>query len=111
MEFSVRQVKAVDLTCSEAEVSDQKMVAEPTEAGRCYRHPPWRREMVTRNQLLYEVSVLVENSDCSRASRRIDLVRAPSRRVGDENITTDISNVEWSEPGGQFGIREGARCK
>src|SRR5215471_5691702 len=108
MELSVREIKAVDLACGKAEVSDQKMVAEPTKAGWCDRHSPWRCEVVTRNQLFDEVSVLVENSDRSCTPLCADLVHAPRRRVGDENITADISDVERRETWGQFGVHEGA---
>src|SRR5262249_15996131 len=99
----------VDLACSEAEVSDQKMVAEPTKAGWCDRHPPWCREVVTCNQLLDEISVLVENSDRSCTPLCADLVHPPRRRVGDENITAEISNFEGRESWGQFRVHEGVR--
>src|SRR5262249_28244744 len=109
MKLSIREIKAVYLTCSEAEVSDQKMVAEPTKAGGGDRHPPGRREMVTRDPRFDEVSFLVKNGDRACTPLRAHLVRATGRRVGHKNIAADISNVERRETWGQFGVSEGTR--
>src|SRR5262249_14777992 len=110
-EISIRKGEGIDLAGGEAEVTDQQVIAESTKAGWRQRHSPRRCEMVARHQLFDEVSVLGEDRDRSGTPWRIDLVRAPRRRVSDNDVSTDVSDVERSQAGRQFGIHEGARPK
>src|SRR5215470_7541490 len=97
MEVSVREGEGIDLASGEAEITDQQVIAESTKAGWRQRYSPRRCEMVARDQLFDEVSVLGENRDRSGTPLRIDLVHAPRRRVSDKNISADISDVERNQ--------------
>ena len=61
----------------------------PGIASRC-------REVVARNHLLNEMSVLIEDRDSSRTSFSTDLVKSTHWRVSHEDIAVDIAHVKRS---------------